>query len=640
LKKLFSIKNFLRDTHKNTVLVFVFFVFLALIGLFSIVTSREPTNSGPRPSTAASNLSVPSEKSIDKTRELKTRLRKNEKRKPNLPPLSANDEKDIPRKRIMVRGLVVNKEGDGVSQAQVFLFPLARSATSFSCKDQSNGKGFFAIKDVPLGDFKLFAQKGNSRSRQLFGSSLGEDVEGVRIVVPTTGKIIGVIRNTSGETIPKVTISMFPMGESEPQPRSARHLKSQSDGSFQIESLDLNTPVKLHFSKRGFLDSEERIDFAAGLDTYPLEIVMEESGWIHGRVTDEDGNPVYKAKIYLRGTEKLRLQFSQTDRDGFFKAGYLREPLHNLIVLAKDFAPKKLTAIPLNHPELTIVLTGGGTISGRAVFGQVNPSQPFTIEAIPSNPSGIEQYNQYQVRSFHNPENVFTLDRLPPGEYTLKVEGRGWALTYQEPVYVGENGVIEDIVIPVEQGVQLAGRAYKGDAGDDAFPSVLIHLVKAAGPYVPFISEVSDNNGKFVFRRIPQGSYLVVAGRCDFRYKSAKFSLEPGTEYDEFSIVLKNDPDIDLPSPIDPPIVGIGVILQRFENVVKIEKALSGGPAAIAELQKGDLIVEVDHYPIEGSLLSEIIDRVRGEVNTIVMLGIERDGYFFQEEIVRNRIGY
>jgi len=567
-------------------------------------------------------------------------VRKNEKSNANLPASSVIDKKGMVREKIMVRGSVVNKKGAGVSGAKVFLFPLGADAASFTFQDECDEKGFFLMTDVPLGDFKLFAQKGNLRSRQVFGSSLGEDVDGVTMVIPTTGKIIGVIRDKAGETIPEVTISMFPLEGSEPQTSSARHLKSQSDGSFQIGSVDLNTPVKLFFSKRGFLDIEERIDLISGLETYPLEIIMEESGWIHGRVTDEDGSPVYKAKIYLRGMEKLRLRLSQTDRNGFFKAGDLRESLNDLMVLAKDFAPQKLRAIPINHPELTIVLTRGASLSGKAVFGRENPSQSFTIEAIPSNPSGIEQYDHFRVRSFHNPENEFTLDRLPPGEYTLKVVSRGWALTYKEPIYVAENEVVEDIFIPVEQGIQLTGRAYKGDAGDEVFPSVLVHLVKTAGPYVPFISEVSDNNGKFVFRRIPQGSYLIVAGRGDFRYKSARFTLEPGTEYDEFPIILKRNPHLDLPAPINPPIVGIGVILQRFENAVKIEKVLSGGPAAIGGLQKGDLIVEVDHYPIDGFPLSEIIDRVRGEVNTTVMLGIERDGYFFQEEIVRNRIGY
>ena len=154
------------------------------------------------------------------------------------------------------------------------------------------------------------------------------------------------------------------------------------------------------------------------------------------------------------------------------------------------------------------------------------------------------------------------------------------------------------------------------------------------------MSRVSDNTGKFVFRGIPRGNYLLVAGRGDFRYRSARFALEPGTEYDEFPIILKKNLRIDLPASINPPIVGIGVILQRFEGAVKIEKVISGGPAALGGLQQGDLIVEVDHYPVDGLSLAEIIDRVRGAMDTPVMLGIERDGYLLQEEIIRNRIGY
>jgi len=634
------VKKYLSDTHKKTVFLLVLLLFVALTGLVLHAPSREPARRQPKLSGTPGTPSQSREKSVDRTEEVRASGGKAEQSTADSSPVNETNGKDLPRASITVRGVVVNETGDGVSGAQVFLFPLDASTGSFSCQGQSDGKGAFLINDVPPGDFKLFAQKGTLRSRHVFGSSSGEDIVGVRVILIFTGTIVGVVRDPAGALIPEVTIAMFPAEGSGPQTGSTRSLRSESDGTFQMGGVDLLTPVKLCFSKRGFLDYEERVAFTSGLETYPLEIIMEESGWIHGRVTDEDGNPVSKAKVYLRGMEKFTLQLFQTDRNGFFQAGDLREPLYNLAVLAKDFAPKELNSIPINNPELSIVLTRGASLSGKTFFGQENLSQPFTIEAIPSTPSGIEPYNQFRVRSFYNPENEFIIDRLTPGEYTLKVKSQGWALSYKGPLYVAENEKVEDILIPVEQGIQLGGRVYKGDRGEEVFPSVLVYLVKTAGPYVPFLTEVSDSNGAFMFQGIPQGSYVIVAGRGDFRYKSARFSLERGAEYDEFPIMLKKNPQIDLPASVNPPIAGIGVIVQRFEDVVKIEKVLSGGPAALGGLQDGDLIVEVDQYPVDRLPLSEIVDRMRGAVDTSVMLGIERDGSFFREEVVRNLIGY
>lgn len=71
--------------------------------------------------------------------------------------------------------------------------------------------------------------------------------------------------------------------------------------------------------------------------------------------------------------------------------------------------------------------------------------------------------------------------------------------------------------------------------------------------------------------------------------------------------------------------VGIGVYIKEEEGSIIIESPIEGGPAQEAGVKMGDKIVSVDGKNIKDMSTPEVIDLMRGEPNTKVKLGIERE---------------
>ncbi|WP_350344160.1 S41 family peptidase [Proteinivorax tanatarense] len=71
---------------------------------------------------------------------------------------------------------------------------------------------------------------------------------------------------------------------------------------------------------------------------------------------------------------------------------------------------------------------------------------------------------------------------------------------------------------------------------------------------------------------------------------------------------------------------GIGVEVTMHEDRVTVVVPMAGSPGEEAGLLPGDQIVEVDSKNVEGKGLSEVVDKILGEPDTEVQLGIVREG--------------
>ncbi len=77
---------------------------------------------------------------------------------------------------------------------------------------------------------------------------------------------------------------------------------------------------------------------------------------------------------------------------------------------------------------------------------------------------------------------------------------------------------------------------------------------------------------------------------------------------------------------------GIGVEVTMNNGVVTVVTPMEGSPGQRAGLLPGDKILEVDGVNVEGMGLSDVVDLIRGEPDSEVILGIFREG---RQDIIR-----
>lgn len=82
---------------------------------------------------------------------------------------------------------------------------------------------------------------------------------------------------------------------------------------------------------------------------------------------------------------------------------------------------------------------------------------------------------------------------------------------------------------------------------------------------------------------------------------------------------------------------GLGIEVTLEDGFVKVIAPMDGTPAAKADIEAGDLIIQLDDKPVRGLSLSESIDIMRGEPGSEIKLLIIRDGQPTPNEVILMR---
>ncbi|MDB5344102.1 MAG: carboxyl-terminal protease [Schlesneria sp.] len=85
-------------------------------------------------------------------------------------------------------------------------------------------------------------------------------------------------------------------------------------------------------------------------------------------------------------------------------------------------------------------------------------------------------------------------------------------------------------------------------------------------------------------------------------------------------------------------IVGIGVEVEPHTEGLKVLKVLPGGPAAEAQIRRGDVLTAVDQQPLKGLELNQAVEHILGQVGSSLKLDLLRGAQRADVTLVRRRI--
>jgi|GEM_PF-2711862 len=327
----------------------------------------------------------------------------------------------------------------------------------------------------------------------------------------------------------------------------AKHSRS-ADGTFAM-TFEAGGTWELSVTATGFLQRDVLVELPR---TEVLEIVLERGTTLTVRVLDGTGSPVFGAEVLLRYHDHLLGSGSQwnTKESGHATFHGLQAGRVTLVARRDKVGCAVSPPIDLVHGEERVapdlVLTPGGRIEGVAFLRKGTPEPRLMLSLRSHSTSSDLPEGLIHRRRSSWSDGRFFFSEVPPGKYTLRVEGatsprravprRQWEVSVQEG-----GATLLDLFL--HEGVEIAVRGVVTANGEplqgvEVTPRLAsTHRSRVTGG--TFTDEdglfevVLDRPGRYDFELegpSTEGNWCVVASRVvsDTRLLPLSFELRTG----------------------------------------------------------------------------------------------------------------
>jgi hypothetical protein len=413
-------------------------------------------------------------------------------------------------------------EGVQVTATRREYFRITASVARDSAKSEysttTNANGFFAFRDLPAGIYMVgVADSGffsaartevrtgvknvnlvlnpqrHAQIRGIVADTMGNPVEGVRIIPLVKGLPAGAVSNTGGEFELGVTVD--------------RDLRG----------------FPLRFQARGFRETRYEITeshWSAGSDT-PVTVTMEplyESATVSGSVKDAEGLPAASETVRLYSSSLKRNYRAVADDGGEYQFAEV-EPANDYQLWVRPKGPYRdfvqsnvvVTAGYVRHDIELEPLERGFRLSGRILDQSGRPVPGLTLSM--RSKAAIGQTRP--VTSDANGE--FAVENVPEGE--LVFESRGMPYYSLTGLQVSGSDTEKRVDLLINRGRhKLLGKVVGSDGMPVAAPKISITASKTVGGMQSraSTSTSADADGRFVFTDLSAGQHTITVNAPGF----------------------------------------------------------------------------------------------------------------------------
>lgn len=501
----------------------------------------------------------------------------------------------------MKRGLTL---GASIAVVALLLWWLFRSAPEQTSRDAP----------APRGTHELSEQRRDAPGVLPAATATAAPQERARI-------IFGVIRDPDGAPVIGATVRASRRARGE-----ALVARTGESGEYVLLGAS-GAIVRLEFSATGFEPSVFDEPALPGDQRVRWDVVLHPALGIHGVVRCPDG-PAGGARLYLRRGRKVTAS-ARSDGDGRFA-----------LELAEDASPEGLELMAL-HGEcgrgsvpitsrgaVRIDLPGGGWVEGTVTDREGRPITELTVSAS----SLSDDAGGPPALSVDDPRGMFRLGPLAPGEQRIYVASPGYRPGRSDRITItsGETALVSFVL---ERSAELRGRVTDTRTGAPIEGAQIVPAEWRSDALADSVGAITDADGRYVLRTLPGGRTTIMATARGYRPLmhggveggsktplELDFALTPAAAGDRGSSEL----------------IGIGAQLSKTQQGVVVRGILEGG-AASGQLQEGDLIVMVGELAADRAELGEIVQRIRGEAGSEVVLWVRRAGSSVPERVVLER---
>lgn len=324
-----------------------------------------------------------------------------------------------------------------------------------------------------------------------------------------SGKVV----DAAGQAVGDALISIVSLGEDAGGAAGIdemrRETTSASDGTFKIERVPA-TRFAVLASKDGL--TCVRVANTLNADDTTVDIVLDVSGSIAGRVVNKAGEPVAGAEVLPVTSEPVNNQFPMraakavrtlSAEDGSFEvAGLSLAHSFKLAARLEGFAPAVSDLIAPGAQNVELVITLGGAMAGEVVDVDTRAPLPNVKVAIDGPHHGAA------VKAISDEEGRFKAALLAPGTFKIDLREDETFVVSGEPIEidVAEDQETAGVQVLVTRGGTVSGRVYDKDSGKGVAG---IELNAYGDGSHPSRKATTDGDGNFTLAGMADANYTV-----------------------------------------------------------------------------------------------------------------------------------
>jgi hypothetical protein len=460
---------------------------------------------------------------------------------------------------------------------------------------------------------------GEARSGE-FDLHGGEEKNDLVLVADVGGQIVGSVWEADGQPALGAQVTAV---ETVTRREQGTGLVN-GEGRFQFDGLPSGTYAVL-------ARSGNRSAQAVGLHLEPGEVANAEirfgSGTLSGRVLDASNQPVLGAQVSVtpEGAAGFGGARAESSADGSFHVEGLSGT--RFAVEVTHVAGKaEAHGIASGTRDLLLRLTGQSEVRGYVTDSSGHAVTDFWVLADPVDVG--PQPGQGGARAegrFASATGDFHL-KVKPGRYAVRVSAPGYTTVdagQAEAPADGESSELRVVLASTRRVTALVVNAQNNQPIAGARVASNPNLLYAFGRANPVHFggyAVTDGSGLATLNDVEPGNAHLFASADGYGWAPP------------VGVPAGQDPQAPVRLALPPGDTGnhdfSGVGMQITPDF-HISSVFDSGPADLAGVRSGDLLVSVDGAPVQGRDLNTVINLIRGETGTPVVLGLSRDGQTF-----------